>query len=122
MKLTELRKIIREEVREAIQDELKDILLEAVSSPKTVVAESSTSENVTPTSKPKNIAEQRAAYASILGDMKPGQDTLSFNSTDARNMGGNLQVTPGMNTSGEGSQLPAGNVGLDQIMGLMNKG
>jgi hypothetical protein len=36
-------------------------------------------------------------------------------------MGGNLQVTPGMNTSGEGSQLPAGNVGLDQIMGLMNK-
>ena len=122
MKLTELRKIIREEVREAIQDELKDILLEAVRSPKTVVAESLPSENVTPTSKPKNIAEQRAAYASILGDMKPGQDTLSFNSTDARNMGGNLQVTPGMNTSGEGSQLPSGNVGLDQIMGLMNKG
>ena len=122
MKLTELRKIIREEVREAIQDELKDILLEAVRSPKTVVAESSTSENVTPTSKPKNIAEQRAAYASILGDMRPGQDTLNFNSADARNMGGNLQVTPGMNTSGEGSQLPAGNVGLDQIMGLMNKG
>ena len=40
MKLTEIRKIIREEVREAIQDELKDILLEAVRSPKTVVAES----------------------------------------------------------------------------------
>lgn len=121
MKLTELRKIIREEVREAIQDELKDILLEAVRLPKTVVAESSTSENVTSTTKSKNIAEQRAAYASILGDMRPGQDTLSFNSTDARNMGGNLQVTPGMNTSGEGSQLPAGNVSLDQIMGLMNK-
>jgi hypothetical protein len=121
MKLTELRKIIREEVREAIQDELKDILLEAVRSPKTVVAESSTSEQTTQTSKPKNIAEQRAAYASILGGMSPGQDTLNFNSADARNMGGNLQVTPGMNTSGEGSQLPAGNVGLDQIMGLMNK-
>lgn len=122
MKLTELRKIIREEVREAIQDELKDILLEAVRSPKTVVAESSTSENVTPTSKPKNIAEQRAAYASILGDMKPGQDTLSFNSTHAVATANTLQVTPGMNTSGEGSQLPSGNVGLDQIMGLMNKG
>ena len=122
MKLTELRKIIREEVREAIQDELKDILLEAVRSPKTVVAESSTSENVTPTSKPKNIAEQRAAYASILGDMRPGQDTLSFNSSHAAATANTLQVTPGMNTSGEGSQLPAGNVGLDQIMGLMNKG
>ena len=121
MKLTELRKIIREEVREAIQDELKDILLEAVRSPQTVVAESSTSEQTTQTSKPKNIAEQRAAYASILGGMSRGQDTLNFNSADARNMGGNLQVPPGMNTSGEGSQLPAGNVGLDQIMGLMNK-
>jgi hypothetical protein len=32
-----------------------------------------------------------------------------------------LQVAPGMNTMGEGSSLPAGNVGLDMIMGLMNK-
>jgi len=27
-----------------------------------------------------------------------------------------------MNTSGEGSSLPAGNVGLDMIMGLMKGG
>jgi hypothetical protein len=43
---------------------------------------------------------------------------------DARGMGMNqttLQVAPGMNTSGEGSKLPDGNVGLDMIMGLMNK-
>ena len=122
MKLTELRKVIREEVKAAIQEELKDILLEAVRSQKPMVTES------TPVSIPqketsaKSIQEQRAAYASILGDMQPGQSSISFNSSDARNMGGNLQVTPGMNTSGEGSQLPAGNVGLDQIMGLMNKG
>ena len=37
MKLNELRKVIREEVKAAIQEELKDILLEAVRSPKTVV-------------------------------------------------------------------------------------
>ena len=30
MKLNELRKVIREEVKAAIQEELKDILLEAV--------------------------------------------------------------------------------------------
>jgi hypothetical protein len=62
---------------------------------------------------------------SIMGDMRRGQDTLSFNSTDARGAGINqttLQVAPGMNTSGEGSALPAGNVGLDMIMGLMKKG
>jgi hypothetical protein len=30
-----------------------------------------------------------------------------------------LQVAPGMNTTGDGSKLPEGNVGLDMIMGLM---
>jgi hypothetical protein len=59
---------------------------------------------------------------SIMGDMRRGQDTLSFNSADAMGMNQTtLQVAPGMNTSGEGSSLPAGNVGLDMIMGLMNK-
>jgi len=62
---------------------------------------------------------------SIMGDMRRGQDTLSFNSADARGMGitaNTLQVAPGMNTSGEGSKLPEGNVGLDMIMGLMKGG
>jgi hypothetical protein len=53
MKLTELRKIIREEVREAIQDELKDILLEAVRSPKTVVTET-----VTTHKQPHNLSQK----------------------------------------------------------------
>ena len=39
MKLTELRKVIREEVKAAIQEELKDILLEAVRSPKPSITE-----------------------------------------------------------------------------------
>ena len=38
MKLNELRKIIREEVKAAIQEELKDILLEAVKSPKSMIS------------------------------------------------------------------------------------
>ena len=37
MKLDILRKIIREEVKGAIQEELKDLLLEAIRSPKQVV-------------------------------------------------------------------------------------
>lgn len=119
MKLNELRKVIREEVKTAIQEELKDILLEAVRSPKTVVT-GTTPQQSTPQALPEaDKAKLRENMMGVLDGMKPGQDTLSFNSTDARNIGGNLQVTPGMNTSGEGSQLPAGNVGLDQIMGLM---
>jgi hypothetical protein len=130
MKPSELKSFIKEAVREAIQEELKDILLEAVRAPKTPIIEAPvggvgfgiTTTSPTPT---KSSAEKRAMMESIMGDMRRGQDTLSFNSMDARGAGINqttLQVAPGMNTSGEGSALPAGNVGLDMIMGLMKKG
>ena len=121
MKLTELRKVIREEVKTAIQEELKDILLEAVRSPKPII-----SEVVSPQSTHQALPETdkvklRENMMGVLDGMKSGQDTLNFNSTQAQGFGGNLQVQPGMNTSGDGGKLPEGNVGLDQIMGLMNK-
>jgi hypothetical protein len=59
---------------------------------------------------------------SIMGDMRRGQDTLSFNSGDARGMGINqttMQVPSGAMPGGD---LPSGNVGLDMIMGLMKGG
>jgi hypothetical protein len=129
MKPSELKSFIKEAVREAIQEELKDILLEAVRAPKTPIIETPVGVGghgtVTTTQVPqKSTAEKRAMMESIMGDMRRGQDTLSFNSADARGMGMNqttLQVAPGMNTTGEGTSLPAGNVGLDMIMGLMNK-
>jgi hypothetical protein len=129
MKPSELKSFIKEAVREAIQEELKDILLEAVRAPKAPIIETSvrggeyniSNTAVTPQ---KSATEKRAMMESIMGDMRRGQDTLSFNSADARGMGvtaNTLQVAPGMNTSGEGSSLPSGNVGLDMIMGLMGK-
>ena len=129
MKPSELKSFIKEAVREAIQEELKDILLEAVRAPKAPIQEAyqmhPVTVNATTTSTPqKSSAEKRAVMESIMGDMRRGQDTLSFNSANARGMGMNqttLQVSPGMNTTGEGSKLPEGNVGLDMIMGLMGK-
>ena len=129
MKPSELKSFIKEAVREAIQEELKDILLEAVRAPKAPIQEAyqmhPVTVNATTTQTPqKSAAEKRAMMESIMGDMRRGQDTLSFNSADARGMGvaaNTLQVAPGMNTTGEGSSLPAGNVGLDMIMGLMGK-
>ena len=129
MKPSELKSFIKEAVREAIQEELKDILLEAVRVPKAPIIETPVGVGgygtVTTTQAPqKSAAEKRAMMESIMGDMRRGQDTLSFNSMDARGMGvtaNTLQVTPGMSTTGEGSKLPEGNVGLDMIMGLMNK-
>ena len=137
MKPSELKSFIKEAVREAIQEELKDILLEAVRAPKLPIQETyqtnnllqpvtvDTTTQITNSIPQKSATEKRAMVESIMGDMRRGQDTLSFNSTDARGAGINqttLQVAPGMNTSGEGSALPAGNVGLDMIMGLMKKG
>jgi hypothetical protein len=130
MKPSELKSFIKEAVREAIQEELKDILLEAVRAPKLPIQETYQMspvavDVVTPQLPQKSPTEKRAMMESIMGDMRRGQDTLSFNSTDARGAGINqttLQVAPGMNTSGEGSALPSGNVGLDMIMGLMKKG
>ena len=121
MKLNELRKVIREEVKAAIQEELKDILLEAVRSPKTVVTGNNPVQSQPQSLPETDKAKLRENMMGVLDGMKPGQDTLSFNSTQAQGFGGNLQVQPGMNTSGEGAKLPEGNVGLDQIMGLLNK-
>jgi hypothetical protein len=134
MKPTDFKKLIKEAVREAIQEELKDILLEAVRAPKASIIEApigGVGYGVVNTGTPLpaqpstiSTAEKKAMYESIIGDMKRGQDTLSFTSADARGMGiaaNTLQVAPGMNTTGEGSKLPEGNVGLDMIMALMNK-
>jgi len=115
MKATEFKVLIKEAVREVIQEELKEILLEAVRTPKATVV----NETVAPTlqTPPSSTSvEKRAMMESIMGDMRRGQDTLSFNSTNA--MGNSFQPPSGAMPGGD---LPAGNVGLDQIMGLMNK-
>jgi hypothetical protein len=114
MKTQDFKKIIKEAVKEAIQEELKDILLEAVRAPKTAVVTEQIQSPITPSAPSVN---KRAMMQAIMGDFTPGQDTLSFNSSNA--IGNTLQVRPGMDTAGEGSSLPSGNVGLDMIMGLM---
>lgn len=131
MKPSELKSFIKEAVREAIQEELKDILLEAVRAPKAPIQETyqmnnllqpvtvDTTTQVTNSIPQKSANEKRAMMESIMGDMRRGQDTLNFTT---QNIAANtLQITPGMNTSGDGSKLPEGNVGLDMIMGLMGK-
>ena len=81
MKLNELRKVIREEVKAAIQEELKDILLEAVRSPKTVVTGNSPIQSQPQSLPETDKAKLRENMMGVLDGMKPGQDTLSFNST-----------------------------------------
>ena len=116
MKTTELKKLIKEAVKEAIQEEIKDILLEAVRAPKGVSVGQSFEQPLTetkPVTKPKNLAEQRAAYASIMGDMRSNGGNINLSSNDANT----FKARPVDSANGS---LPEGNVGLDMIMGLMN--
>jgi hypothetical protein len=112
MKSTDFKKIIKEAVREAIQEELKDILLEAVRSPKQIVRESYSPTSpaqpaVNPTFTPPTM-DFRSKYAEVLGET-----ALSFTSND---------VQPAFRPQGDpvNGNLGAGEVGMDQIMGLLN--
>lgn len=117
MKPTELKILIKEAVREAIQEELKDILLEAVRAPKTVVQETYKPEISTVNPPPtKSYSEKKAMYESILNDMS----TMSFTSADARSIGVDSNTFRPRAIDQANGALPEGNVGLDQIMGLMN--
>ena len=114
MKTTELKNLIKEDVREAIQEELKDILLEAVRAPKTIVQESLRDTYAQPhIEKPKQLtaAERQAMFGGILGEMQMGGAATS-------QYAGNFQPNSVDTVNGA---LPEGNVGLDQIMALMNK-
>ena len=123
MKTEALKKIIKEAVREAIQEELKEVLLEAVKAPKAVVTQpiqesitSTTPAPVTQTPK-KSLAEQRQSYMDIIGETG-----LNMNSTHAQGFGNQpFNPTGNIDTTSANGGLPAGEVNMDQIMGLMTK-
>lgn len=115
MKIDALRKIIREEVKGAIQEELKDILLEAVRAPKNVVTETQTIQPVAPQVNSQTAAQQKAHLQEALRNtMAPD---MNFTTADVQQP---LRVTS-TDTMSPNGQLPTGDVSMDQIMGLMNK-
>ena len=125
MKPIEFKQIIKQAVREAIQEELKDILLEAVRSPKTMVVESKQLLTDTSFATPELAVDRRKKYMDVLGEtagfnmpeFTPGGDNnISLNS----NTFGNTFRPTSVNTAAEGSALPSGEVDMSQIMGLLN--
>ena len=120
MKTDALKKLIKEAVREASQDELKDILLEAVRAPKTVVQES-----YTPTTPNYNTPVISTGKTSTINhDLRRNLKSMIGGEFDAVITANSSHVQPTytpppVNTAGEGSSLPGGEVSLDQIMGLM---
>ena len=114
MKVNQLKTIIKQAVKEAIQEEMKDILLEAIKTPKTSIQEN-TPVQQKPIGK-KSKKEIRENYMSVLNGMMPGANgTLNATSADVP-----LQVNGPVDTTSANGTLPAGNVSMDQIMGLIN--
>ena len=116
MKQSDLKKLIKGAVKEAIQEELKDILLEAVRAPKQQVVESiqyATPQPSQPVEGPTmSSSERRSAYQNILGDMQ-----ASFGTQHVERP---LQMQGPIDTTSPNGKLPEGNVSMDQIMNLMN--
>ena len=118
MKQNALKKLIKEAVKEAIQEELKEILLEAVKAPKQTVVESKIGTYTPPfqepqlesNPQPKSQSEVRQSYMDVLGET-----ALSFTSQDVPKF--NPQGV--VDTTSPNGQLPEGEVGMDQIMGLL---
>jgi len=119
MKIDGLKKLIKEAVREAIQEELKDILLEAVKSPKTVVQEAYGAQPV------YNPHPTLMTTSTVNHDLKRNLRSMiggEFDATITANSSHAIPTytPPPVNTAGEGSSLPSGEVSLDQIMGIMS--
>jgi hypothetical protein len=127
MKLSQLKSIVKDAVKEAIQEEMKDILMEAVRSPKQTVYENRMGTPTTNVAAPSPMnpvmqsslpetdkATLRENMMNVLDSMRPGANgTLSANTSNVP-----LQVT---STDTMNGSLPQGEVNMDQIMGLMNK-
>lgn len=118
MKATDFKKMIKEAVREVFQEEMREILIEAVKSPKVpigvgghgVVTETRTTTGT--------VADaSKAAYRNMMSEMFNPNGAAAFTTAQTTP----AYTPPPISTTGEGSALPAGEVNLDQIMGLMNK-
>jgi hypothetical protein len=119
MKPSELKNLIKTAMKEAIQEELKDILLEAVRSNKQPITESykvsddrtlSFNTNVIPHQQTKSPVNNKKAYMDILGEMShPTKSGFE----------GEFKVPN--NIDPVNGTLPDGQLGLDAIMNLIKK-
>ena len=119
MDTKQFKKIIKEAVKEVFQEEMREILLEAVKAPKATIVTESTNTGgnnsmlQTGTStKTLTAAERKAMFGGMLEEMQNG--TLSATSNNIP-----FRPVPGRDTTS--GALPPGEVDFSQIMGLMSK-
>jgi hypothetical protein len=112
MKISELRVMLKEVVKEVFHEELKEILLEAIKSPKQQIVEYQ--------SQPTTITQSNSVGENNLGDAE--RQTLRENYKNliegpSRSPQSQKGFRPSgyINTASESSEMPEGEVSLDQI-------
>jgi len=115
MKTSELKNIIKEAVKEVFQEEMKDILLEAVRGNKQSINESEMktinfNSNSLPHRSNPNITNAKQEYMNILGDIAKGPKS---------GFDGEFKANSNVDTIN--GALPEGQLGIDQIMNLIHK-
>jgi len=108
MKTNTFKSILKEAVREVIREELREILLEAVKAPKQVVSEYTSQPQPYSSSPSLTMEQKREQYRNILGETAA---TLTTQNVAEFNPRGTMP----------GSDLPAGELSMNQIMNLMNR-
>ncbi len=117
-----LKKIIKSAVKEAIQEELKDILLEAVKSNKQSINESYRSNDDRTLNFNTNAIPHQQSVKSPIDAKKSYMDILNETAQGSKSgFDGEFKVNGSVNTMSEGSALPEGQLGLDQIMNLIKR-
>jgi hypothetical protein len=119
MKQNELKNLIKTAMKEAIQEELKDILLEAVRSNKQPVNESyrvnddrtlNFNTSAIPHQSIKSPIDTKKSYMDILNEMSQAPKS---------GLDGEFKLTGTIDPVN--GTLPEGQLGLDAIMGLIKK-
>ena len=119
MKIQEFKKIIKAAVREAIQEELKDILLEAIKPSSGIIQEQKKAVQVTPATPVFTSSE--GSQADVINGLLL-ETARSGNWRGALNMSTQDLPTDTFTGAGESNVLPGGEVPLDLILKMTNGG
>ena len=117
MRVSQLKTLIKETVREVFQEEIKGLLMEALTSKTLPSTSHPIQEAVSPTPPPPPPSPQmRDSFRQQYSQMMNGEMNLNTQNTQAQPA--YRPISPQM-TMGDNGSLPPGEVNLDQIAGIM---
>lgn len=118
----ELKQLIKESAREVFQEELKEILLEAIRSPKTIVTENQQWVGPGPQHNSATYIPPKPVTTSVTPEFKQNlrESYMNILNETAASFGQKGAFNP-IGVDPINGDLPEGELGMDQIMTLMKR-